>query len=104
MDVPPCCLAVSAPFLSAQTELGRQWNTQNLSLPNPVLRRDETPCTFILKNVQAVAGDYKKRTPKLFRIAQILGRIAHEYGIAVVLTNQVGIAILINIRKHMEIE
>ena len=33
-----------------------------------------------------------KRTPKLFRIAQILGRIAHEHRIAVVLTNQAWIA------------
>ena len=42
----------------------------------------------IYKNSQGRAGDPMKRTPMLFRIAQTLARIAHEYGIAVVVTNQ----------------
>ena len=32
----PPCPAASAKFPSAQAELGRQWNTQNSSQPNPV--------------------------------------------------------------------
>ena len=32
----PSCPAASAKFPSAQAELGRQWNTQNSSQPNPV--------------------------------------------------------------------
>lgn len=43
---------------------------------------------YLDDEVKEYAADFKKRTPKLYRIAQILGRIAHEYGIAVVLTNQ----------------
>ena len=55
---------------------------------------NHNPSKFTLKMVcnlpqsQAKAGDPMKRTPKLFRIAQTLSRIAHEYGIAVVVTNQ----------------
>ena len=40
----PSCTATSAKFQSAQAELGRQWNTQNPSQPNPGLRADESPC------------------------------------------------------------
>ena len=32
----PICPAASAKFPSAQAELGRQWNTQNSSQPNPI--------------------------------------------------------------------
>ena len=39
----PGCTATSAKFQSAQAELGRQWNTQNPSQPNPGLRADESP-------------------------------------------------------------
>ena len=41
----PSCTATAAKFQSAQTELGRQWNTQNPSQPNPGLKADESPCT-----------------------------------------------------------
>ena len=34
--VPPTCPAASAKFPSAKAELSRQWNTQNLSQPDPV--------------------------------------------------------------------
>ena len=43
--VAPSCPADSAEFPSALAELGRQWNSQNPSQPNPGGRPDETPCT-----------------------------------------------------------
>ena len=43
----PSCTATSAKFQSALAELGRQWNTQNPSQPNPGLRGDESPCTKV---------------------------------------------------------
>ena len=36
--------APSVKFPSAQAELGRQWNIQNPSLPNPGPRPDVPPC------------------------------------------------------------
>ena len=45
-DVPPCCLAGSAKFPSAQAELGRrQWNIQNQILPNLCHRPLLSPCS-----------------------------------------------------------
>ena len=48
----PSCPATSAKFQSAQAELGRQWNTQNPSQPNPgILRADESPCMIGVKTL-----------------------------------------------------
>ena len=41
---PSSCSAASAKFPSAQTELGRQWNTLNSSRPSPVHGQMGTPC------------------------------------------------------------
>ena len=58
----PPCPAASAKFPSAQGKLGRQWNTQNQSQPNPGqvsrlllhptpgTRADGTPCFFTLSD------------------------------------------------------
>ena len=41
------CPAHSVKFSSAKAELGRQWNTQNQSQPNPGAREDGTPCRLL---------------------------------------------------------
>ena len=43
----PSCPAKSAKFQSAQAELGRHWNNQIQSQPNPDLRGDGTLCNLL---------------------------------------------------------
>ena len=42
----PICLATSAKFPSAQADLGRKWNSQNPTQPNPVYKQMGHPVQF----------------------------------------------------------
>ena len=52
----PSCSAASAKFPPAQAELGRQWNSQNASQPNPGSPGDGSPCTTITARTDGGRG------------------------------------------------